>query len=1435
MASAGMHSFLKKYRGGSDDFDEFWRKFLVTANIQKWSTEAARMENFPLFLERDAFLVWDELSDDDKKSQAKVKARLEAAFTLSKGRAYQLFVTRTLGVGESVDAYAADLRRLLVASGQAVTADGKSPVLIEQFIRGLPMDYARQARTNGDSSTITKCVDYVRSLISAELPRSDGGSSAAAVAPPPGGPSGHNHGNGRGQGRGRSVVCFNCNGVGHMARNCTRRAQGQRTGRRPAQTLTCHFCDEVGHIKQDCRAWDEWKRSRNRDTLAAAPQKSGPDAVLAMAAACNPRLPRIHTDMCVGDVKTRTISVVDTGSTRNLVSSRLARTLGCDVKASTLEISTIDGTALSVLGVADVTMSRLDSNAVYLPETVTGVVVVDSLDSVNAEAVIGLELISALGGVDVRYDGDQPVSVVFGTRPDVCASAANTSEPKHPLRHVEVEEDGRGNVKLSTDDGFVIWNAEEKHWTLTWTWKGEEPEQPVGPGIGEYPRSKLTDEQEQLFQREVDGWLESGWLIPHDPVQHGSPRCVLPLIAQVQDHKPSTPVRPCLDYRLLNKQILSNPGLDAPACGEKIRKWRQAGPADEYVLLDIKKAYLQVHVSADLQPYQAVLWRGKLYMMARMGFGLAVAPKFMDIIVKYVLRDYADTDNYVDDLFVPKRDQKEVEARLEEYGLTTKPAESVPTARVLGLQLSAAEDGVQWSRRDVNLQVPKPATKRSVFSWCGKLLGHYPVCGYLRPACSFIKRQASVSSESWDSPVNADVVQLCNDLLTRIGESDPARGVWSASVRGAGDDVTVWCDASDLAYGVVLEANGAVIEDRSWLRPKDDKRHINIAELDAAIKALELSAEWNVSRLVLRTDSKTVFGWVQSVLKNTARVKTSGLQNLLVQRRLQIIADMVDVAKLSVTVEWVPSEKNPADKLTRVPQRWLDIAKASSTANDARDDVASESVLAAACDSVSAATASESLPSLSCAFISLEQVISAQQDDTVIQSIVTELSSGKPVSADLYKKVQNQLVLVDGLVYRSIRDPIDGEVSVPLLPESLWRAAVSYVHANTAHGSWETMWRSLRRRCYFPNMAEMCREFVKLCGRCKVANPTPDRTEIPKVRNDVPSRPWEVVHIDTLELGPTKSGPYRCVLVCVDAFSKWVEVVPLMRHDGASVSAALIELCTRWGPPRVVRCDNGTEFRNVIVSAVLSVFGVHVSHGAVRHPQSQGAAERFNRSLITMIRKSIDDADDWLTELQVLLYYYRTRPHAVTKISPMMAMLSWEPQDLTVESPPKAEGSLMSWQADLAATCARVRDHVTECLAELDGVVKSPLVCPLSVGDPVLLRRPGRHRKLLTPFESGWKVVSIISPTSVRIQKTNVPGRPSVKTVNLELLKQDVASDVQCEHDVDDDAGMRHEYVQFPVLPPPDDPIPANEHADVPRYDLRPRSQIAPPARLLPD
>ena len=69
MASINMDGYLRAFKGKGEDFQLFWRKFLVLCRLQKLSTETDRMASLPLFLDVDAFHLYEQLSDTDKASQ----------------------------------------------------------------------------------------------------------------------------------------------------------------------------------------------------------------------------------------------------------------------------------------------------------------------------------------------------------------------------------------------------------------------------------------------------------------------------------------------------------------------------------------------------------------------------------------------------------------------------------------------------------------------------------------------------------------------------------------------------------------------------------------------------------------------------------------------------------------------------------------------------------------------------------------------------------------------------------------------------------------------------------------------------------------------------------------------------------------------------------------------------------------------------------------------------------------------------------------------------------------------------------------------------------------------------------------------------------------------------------------------------------------------
>lgn len=1407
---ARVDAALRPFRNREDNLDEFWQKFQVVCNLQKHADGKARMGVLPLYLTGEAFTVWSTMEKADQEDEDKVQSRLAESFSMLPGEAYSSFVRRKKRVDESVDAYLADLRRLMRISGHKEDSGGKDPMLVEQFLVGMPKQLADQLRLSNAATatglTISAISSQARALCAAAAgcvgDRDFSVTGAASHQP--------------------SKLCYECQQTGHVRRECPKLKRRQQ---KSLERVQCYQCKEYGHYRSNCPQVKAGTYHESPQVNAAATTGGKSDVCLGTVARTGVALPKIFVNVREGNCRLR--AAIDSCSNRSLISSGAAAGLACSVLPTDLEdITAIDGKPVRVVGAVQLCVSRQDDH-VYLPEISAQFLVVDTLSVVQAELLIGLDVISSLGGVSLQYDGDSGVltDVVFGAggKPTVAAAAnlvGQQSTSEMP-RHVTVVQAG-ADVTLEMSDGEARFDSKEKTWEMRWQWKnGEAPTAPLGSGVGQYSRAKLSPEQEAKFCSEVNAWIDNGWLVPYDADHHGPPGAVLPLLAVCQEHKATTPVRPCLDYRLLNDCIVSNPGKDAPVCGEKIRKWRQRHGKSK--VIDIRKAYLNVRVHLDLQRFQMVVWEGQQYVMERMGFGLAVAPKVMNAIVKWVVCSFPETDNYIDDIVTPEDQAEAVTAKLESCGLPTKPPVDFNETSVLGLKLSVGDGRtVAWQRREgVDLSIPPDLTRRGVFRWCGRLTSHYPVCSWLRPLASWLKRLAVTLTDTWDCPVPQELQLLCREVEDRVGREDPVRGVWTVPST---DSWKLWCDASGIAYGVVLQADQVVLEDQSWLRPGDDKRHINVAELDAVIRGLNLAANWGVKKLIVVTDSQTVYGWLRSLLGDVKRVRATGLNQVLVERRLQIVDDLISTTQMDVSVDWVPSQDNLADRLTRVPGKFIQCWKtAVSTGSGSGSEVQNvpEVVVASAnSDAVSP--------------LSLPEIYAAQQEDEVIMSAIQQKLNGDSVTDELFQRVKTQLVVVDNILMRSIKLPLGDIRQVPVIPAAMVARVLRSAHLQTGHAGWERTWRYLQQQCYFAGMAEQCQGFVKRCSQCAAASPKRGEV-VPPTRDAMPGGPWTSVQIDTLELGYCHNGQSHCVLVCIDMFSKWVEVLPLKRHDAASVAAAFVSVCARWGPPTVVRSDNGSEFVNAVMTAVFEAFGVHVRHGAVRHPQSQGMVERFNRTLLTLIRKTLEDAEDWKSALDMLVYFYRIRPHASTKLSPMEAMVGWEPGNLLVQRTID-EPSLSAWVDRQKKQAARIRDHVQEELSALD-FIDVPSECPFQIGDHVLLRRPNRHQKRQPPFESGWQIQDVIAPSTVVI----ISRAGGKKTVNVDILKIDPQASNNAEENAEVVADVvpprRHpgaDPLVFDVIPDVYEDEAAEDLADVaPAYNLRNRSGLQRPSRFL--
>ncbi|XP_031558423.1 uncharacterized protein LOC116294878, partial [Actinia tenebrosa] len=113
-------------------------------------------------------------------------------------------------------------------------------------------------------------------------------------------------------------------------------------------------------------------------------------------------------------------------------------------------------------------------------------------------------------------------------------------------------------------------------------------------------------------------------------------------------------------------------------------------------------------------------------------------------------------------------------------------------------------------------------------------------------------------------------------------------------------------------------------------------------------------------------------------------------------------------------------------------------------------------------------------------------------------------------------------------------------------------------------------------------------------------------------------------HIDLMDLG--KSGMQICVAASYGG------------KEQPRIAKALRDIYYGHGPPRVIQCDQGTEFKGAI-RKLCQRFEIKIICGRPYHPQSQGKVERSDKTLRAKMEydlaKMCDEGINWARGLPI--------------------------------------------------------------------------------------------------------------------------------------------------------------------------------------------------------
>ena len=82
---------------------------------------------------------------------------------------------------------------------------------------------------------------------------------------------------------------------------------------------------------------------------------------------------------------------------------------------------------------------------------------------------------------------------------------------------------------------------------------------------------------------------------------------------------------------------------------------------------------------------------------------------------------------------------------------------------------------------------------------------------------------------------------------------------------------------------------------------------------------------------------------------------------------------------------------------------------------------------------------------------------------------------------------------------------------------------------------------------------------------------------------------------------------------------------------------------SRFGTPRALITDNGTNFCNKMIEKVLHKYGMRHHTSLAYHPQTNGQAEVSNREIKSIMEKTVNNSKkDWSKKIEDALWAYRT-------------------------------------------------------------------------------------------------------------------------------------------------------------------------------------------------
>nr|XP_041632108.1 uncharacterized protein LOC121502491 [Drosophila kikkawai] len=395
-------------------------------------------------------------------------------------------------------------------------------------------------------------------------------------------------------------------------------------------------------------------------------------------------------------------------------------------------------------------------------------------------------------------------------------------------------------------------------------------------------------------------------------------------------------------------------------------------------------------------------------------------------------------------------------------------------------------------------------------------------------------------------------------------------------------------------------------------------------------------------------------------------------------------------------------------------------------------------------------------------------------------------------------------VIQNGELYRHLGHRPDDQDYIP------WKLCVAAEHrarilqechdALTAghFGTRKTILR-ISQKYYWPGMFRDVKQYVRQCALCQKYK-AEQKAQAGRMLTRQVDEPFGIVCADFVGPLPRSKAGNTMLLVFFDSFTKWVELVPLRKATTTTLIQAFRErIIGRFGAPKKLVCDNGTQFTSKAFRGFLREMGVELQYTAPYCPR-ENPTERANRTVKTMISQYVgSDQSTWDQLIPELSLAINTSISETTGYSPAFLLQAREPRlpGSWYDQVTPGAGVAPETPADRAGRLKEIFQIVQTNIqkASRDQGRQYDLrrrAWRPTIGSLVLVRQhhlskavDGFAAKLAPKFDGPYKVVALPSPNIARIR---LPGKRKGRLANIADLKEFHSFLPTSDADTDDDA-----------------------------------------------